>query len=729
VLSACVSVGLPASAAAVQIDMTASTCPQVPAPAGVFRAGFGRADLTTPPGPGLAAYGPEGREARGYRQRIHARAFALEDGRGERLAFAVVDLAYVSASLHREVASRVFTCAALGGDRIFLAATHTHAAPGHFTEHASYDRFASSVSGYDEELLAFIAQQTAHAILHALSTLRPALAAWGEAPVWGITRIRSFDVHLREPHEPPSSWPVPAELRAEQQHVDPTLTLLRVDTLTATGHAPAGAFSVFAVHNTANPGTNDLIDADVFAQPQRELERHIDSLNGATHAGFQIRAVHVMANGAEGDVLPDDAGLPDRDSLPACRLPVLRRELRPGGARSPPPFERWIPRPGASTAGCTTHGRRLTHEVGAALAGEAIRLFDSLGELLRADLVIARNLELVALRQTDTPVGSSAVAASAGLCPRGRVGTAAAAGAETGRTRLLGRRVLGFEIGLEPGGSAVHPSSDCHSPKRTTPAALERLIVGDHPFEEFAHLAVVRIGRVLVGTVPFEATTTVGARMRAALRRSVEVRSRAAAPDRFVVLGLANGYLQYVTTASEYAAQHYEGASTLYGPASAEFFTRRLALLASGLAATAWSSPRLELPPFPTYPDRSREIMPRRGAIPLDLRVRPIESVRCAGDTLVLSWLDVRPGTLVPADGQVLSIEGENGGEWREVAWDDRADVEVRALRPRGHDRYLWQARWAPVAPERDYRVVLLERPGLDRVVSPVLTRPRCARN
>jgi neutral ceramidase len=190
-------------------------------------------------------------------------------------------------------------------------------------------------------------------------------------------------------------------------------------------------------------------------------------------------------------------------------------------------------------------------------------------------------------------------------------------------------------------------------------------------------------------------------------------------------MGLANGYLQYVTTASEYAAQYYEGASTLYGPASAGFFTDRLALLASALASTAWSSPPVVPESFQTYPDRSREIMPRRGEVPLDLRVRPIEGLHCAGDTVVLSWVDARPGTLVPADGQVLGIERAVAGDWREVAWDDRPDVEVRALRARGRDRFLWQARWAPAPDAGTYRFVLLERPGLDRVVSPIVTRSR----
>lgn len=51
------------------------------------------------------------------------------------------------------------------------------------------------------------------------------------------------------------------------------------------------------------------------------------------------------------------------------------------------------------------------------------------------------------------------------------------------------------------------------------------------------------------------------------------------------VSNYTNGYSGYVTTAEEYAAQHYEGASTLYGPntlAAYELVVRRLAAAVAG---------------------------------------------------------------------------------------------------------------------------------------------------
>lgn len=71
----------------------------------VLQAGFGRVDITPPPGVGLAGNGPEGAEARGYRLRLYARVLVLADGGGNRVALVVADLPLSSALLHRRVAA------------------------------------------------------------------------------------------------------------------------------------------------------------------------------------------------------------------------------------------------------------------------------------------------------------------------------------------------------------------------------------------------------------------------------------------------------------------------------------------------------------------------------------------------------------------------------------------------------------------------------------------------
>jgi neutral ceramidase len=86
-------------------------------------------------------------------------------------------------------------------------------------------------------------------------------------------------------------------------------------------------------------------------------------------------------------------------------------------------------------------------------------------------------------------------------------------------------------------------------------------------------LAIARLGPLTIATLPVEMTTTAGWRIRKALAAQ-EV------PRRVVVVGLANEYLSYVTTAEEYEEQDYEGASTIFGEKSADCFLRRLVALA-----------------------------------------------------------------------------------------------------------------------------------------------------
>ena len=89
-------------------------------------------------------------------------------------------------------------------------------------------------------------------------------------------------------------------------------------------------------------------------------------------------------------------------------------------------------------------------------------------------------------------------------------------------------------------------------------------------------------------TVPGEMTVELGRRVRASARAALsgsELRH-------VVVAGYANEYVSYLTTPEEYAAQHYEGGTTVYGPASGPFLTSALADLAGRLGRGRPRRPR-----------------------------------------------------------------------------------------------------------------------------------------
>ena len=97
-------------------------------------------------------------------------------------------------------------------------------------------------------------------------------------------------------------------------------------------------------------------------------------------------------------------------------------------------------------------------------------------------------------------------------------------------------------------------------------------------------LKAARIGSFVLAALPFEVTTMAGRRIQDTLRKALSVHGVA---DPLVeVLSLCNGYGGYLTTREEYSKQHYEGASTHFGPHQLEASQQKFV----GLAAQMESS-------------------------------------------------------------------------------------------------------------------------------------------
>ncbi len=570
-LSACLlSAGACTKAPTFDLPTAVSPPSQPPADA-VLRAGFGRADITPPSGLGLMGYGPEGLRAIGYRQRLYARALVLEDAAGERLGFVALDLGQVSILLQRRIAAEVMEPTGLGADRLILAATHTHAGPGHFFEVSAYNEYGSSVSGYDPEVVDFLVSRISAAIVEAADGLRPARIAWGSKDLWGVTRNRSPEAFARNEPEWKEKFAPPPGVSPDSGGVDPTLTMLRVDVLEPGGtpaagpYRPAGALSVFAIHGTANPAGNRLYDADIQAPVQRRLEAHIDSINGAAGL-FAPEAVHLVANGNEGD------NSPNLSDSTRTELPRLVRSTRPGGPRSPPGYEEWRQASDARQAKHIRQAREGIASLAPHISEHAVELFDELGSATSADLRISRVF-----------VAADMTASSTLRVCDPRNGTSSVAGAEDGPTRYRDWRLLGIiNVGFEEGGSAINPeSSGCQGAKEPFLGPLYEVVADEQALPTTVQLTVARVGPVVVGVVPFEATAVTGGKLREAIKAGVGI--QAPPPDTVVLIGLANGYNSYVASEAEYGLQHYEGGSTLYGPKAAPICSPRRGWRSTGV--------------------------------------------------------------------------------------------------------------------------------------------------
>jgi neutral ceramidase len=676
----------------------ATLAPAPRARPGSLQAGFGRVDITPPVGVGLTGNGPEGNRAAGYRMRLYARALVLEQASGDRVALVVADLPHISLLLHRRVAA-LTRSVGLGVDRLLLSATHTHASVGHFYEASAYNEHGSSVAGFDSEIVDTLTRRIARAVHHAVLDLRPARAGWGSTPVWGQTRIRSLPAMLRNIPRPDPVQPPPAGLPPEYALVDPMLTMLRVDQWDEAARAfrPAGAWSVFAIHGTGNTPDNELLDADLPGLVAQSLERHIDlELNRESAPG---RAVYLLASGAAGDVSPD---WPPQSR---CPPPRLLTERWPTG-----PFTRtlwtWVSPPRAVIEACRHAARRAILTVASGVSARATQLFDALGNSLHDSLTLERSFVSLPLAQR---------AESLGICDAPLPGMSTFGGAPDARTRFFGWLWLGlFPSGMEESPAAPRSPTGCHAEKRLLlwEGATKRFIGRHLPTD--GQLLVLRIGSRLVAGVPAEVTTMAARQMRDSMVKAMPVPWSV---EQALVVSVANGFIEYLTTTDEYAAQYYEGGSTLYGPASTGMFSRGLAglvrTLSSGDTLPARVAPAVRVSPGP-----------RRKSFTLRGDDRPVVGkVWCSGDTLYARLALGRGSGWLVRDsseaGEPLVQILEKRAAAADTLWatDDHPGVELHRL-SRGSRGAAWELRWSP-APAGSYIIAVRGAPSTSTVRCP----------
>jgi hypothetical protein len=88
-------------------------------------------------------------------------------------------------------------------------------------------------------------------------------------------------------------------------------------------------------------------------------------------------------------------------------------------------------------------------------------------------------------------------------------------------------------------------------------------------------MQLLDIGGVAIAGVPAEFNSMAGLRLKQSLRDAF-----GNSLSHVAIAGYCNGYSSYVSTREEYSAQHYEGASTLYGPATLEAYQQSFVELA-----------------------------------------------------------------------------------------------------------------------------------------------------
>lgn len=666
--------------------------PHLLPPTGAFQAGAARVDLTPMPGFPMGGHSVAGTTARGYWTRLFARAIYLEDGSGWPLVLVSCDLWSIPAALADRVAELVAPLG-IGREHIILAATHTHQSPGNFSSSELYNQFASRWQGFDSRLFEYLAQRIAGAIADAQRAKQPARVFYRGTRLPCLARNRSFEAFalnqesqeiLEENSDLPVGEPSPEYPRREAYRaVDPRLSVLRIETAAAPARIVAMA-SFIAVHPTAMRHTTEVYSADLFGVAATLAEQKLRRDAPAT-------PVVAIFNGAEGDVSP---AWQQQDRRDALRLGRVLAEgivaLGEGGTAVDGPL-------GGQFAIVPLRGK----------------CFSDAAHETRCT--------------ADAPVA----------------GAATLGGAEDGRTVFY---ELGWKEGIRgprnPGHGSKQPALDPAFLPVRLPFSISRLAMPPSSVPVDVPLGVYQLGLIAMATLPGEFTTVMGRRIAASVQQALP-----ASPQRVLLIGLANEYVSYFTTPEEYDAQHYEGASTLYGQDAAPLVEYELTQLARHLGNSQAAPPRrFRYYPGPQHSFTLRDV----GAPPhspdegLSELLEDLTNGRPVRDSPWFCWEDRMPE--LPSRHETaervtprVALERQDAAEkWSSVVIDGAEETDegldfVTIAYASGDRRSVWCSIWMP-PPERDrpmtlrFHVVTLENHDLwstpFRVAAPVPPAP-----
>ncbi|HOR92689.1 MAG TPA: neutral/alkaline non-lysosomal ceramidase N-terminal domain-containing protein [Spirochaetota bacterium] len=407
-----------------------------------FLAGASKADITPPPGKPLAGYSSNANFAKGFRTRLYARVIYLKSPLHNAIALVQCDLLSGSSLVQQRVAELVASTTDVAYNGIVIAGNHTHSGPGNYFESNFYNRFASNASGFDEDYFNFLCNQIAQAIIEAYNNRKPGMIAYGEKTLYGFTRNRSITAYTANANAN-SSNPLKA--------VNPILSMIRIDTVENRSIHPIAALSIFSIHGTAVPDSNDLYSADVFAYIERELELEMQR-NGAT------TFIHAVVNGTHADNAPN----------------IMKGK----------------------------QGFQEARRIGIQIGHHAIELFNELSAKLSSHVDSKSVIQFIDVYAHPTVDGAT-------LCIPPKVGNTLLAGAsDGGPTPIISSTPFFME-----GSRRFIFTCGCQKNKRIAAGPLQPLILPGDDFPHILTFQSIAINQLLLLPVPFEVTCESGKRI------------------------------------------------------------------------------------------------------------------------------------------------------------------------------------------------------------------------
>ncbi|WP_280484991.1 neutral/alkaline non-lysosomal ceramidase N-terminal domain-containing protein, partial [Nocardia cyriacigeorgica] len=495
------------------------------ADSGEYEIGAGLSDITGPAAEcGMMGYSQLEQTTAGIHLRPRARAFIIGAG-GRRVVFVVADNGMIFQSVHRGV---LLALAERFGDRyteqnVLLTSTHSHATCGGSSHDYAYNL---SILGFQQQVYDAEVQGIVEAIAAAHADLGPGSLAVGRAQLRDASVNRSRIAFDRNPE---------ADKRYFPDAIDPAVTVLSL----RKGGREIGAITWFATHNTSMTNENRLISSDNkgFASFSFEHTEH-----GVRYLDGRADFIAAFAQTNAGDMSPN-------------------LNLRPGSGPTDDEFE----------------NTRIIGDRQYRAAKSALAAATSIGGPVDAMLCYI-DLADIAVDGRFTPDGLPRRTAPAAA------GVSLIAGSVEDGPGLPGGPIPEgvtnpFVAALgDPRAAAPAWLADAQAPKAI--AAPLGLLPPVPWVPNVVPIQLVRIGELYLAAAGGEFTIVSGLRVRRAVADALGVDV-----EQVLMQGYANAYHEYVTTPEEYDAQHYEGASTLYGRYTLCAYQQEFTRLATAFAA------------------------------------------------------------------------------------------------------------------------------------------------
>uniref|UniRef100_A0A5B7A7W5 Neutral ceramidase n=1 Tax=Davidia involucrata TaxID=16924 RepID=A0A5B7A7W5_DAVIN len=579
--------------------------------------GLGSYDITGPAADvNMMGYANMEQIASGVHFRLRARAFIVAEPQGNRVVFVNLDACMASQLVTIKVLERLK--ARYGNlyteKNVAISGIHTHAGPGGYLQYIVY--IVTSL-GFVRQSFDVIVDGIEQSIIQAHENLRPGSIFVNKGEILDAGVNRSPSAYLNNPA---------AERSKYKYDVDKEMTLLKfVDD----EWGPVGSFNWFATHGTSMSRTNSLISGDNKGAAARFMEDWFDQ-NGVQSAYSNIsdtseipqRVSNIIPIVHENhhELLELAASFQSSSGKPATRFLSVARRVRSALRLSDKPrfvsafcqsncgdvspnvlgafcIDTGIPCDfNHSTCGgknelCYGRGPGYPDEfestriIGDRQFRKAVDLFNKASEQLKGKVDYRHAyVDFSKLEVTLPKQGGSQVVET---CPAA-MGFAFAAGTTDGPG------AFDFKQGDDQGNpfwrlvrnllkAPNKEQIDCQHPK---PILLDTGEMKE-PYDwapSILPIQILRIGQLVILSVPGEFTTMAGRRLRDAVKTVLTSGGHGEFNSVHVVIaGLTNTYSQYVTTIEEYEMQRYEGASTLFGPHTLSAYIQEFKKLATAL--------------------------------------------------------------------------------------------------------------------------------------------------